>query len=399
MKKTMHEAMRLNTSENSCLLQFLKSIDVFADPPQWYIGSRKKHGTVLGGSRSLMIVIMSLCVLIYSAYLMFTSKKGSFIYYNVISTELESQNISYYTDFEVFFILSTTDKGFVDIDMSIVTFDLYQNEEDETTTISGTTNTTQYNGHQEKTKRVNFNFQACNTTEVKKTLNTTAKFGAIYCANKTLQNFSDYSLKIHSSDIMGNTHNSPVFKLSNACGSSCTAAQKTAYTAYIAKFNFINLFIKYNIPNPMNITYPVSTAVLTQSFFLPKLSQSNIFFKQYEINSDTSVFPYVPYEEVSFFMYDQTIDDFDPRSQSNTLQVNFLLSKAVYYITRKYDKIDTLLGNFIGVFNMFAVLGKIIALLFMKFEKEIYLFNNVVKNKIYCTDINEATEKFQKKKF
>lgn len=101
---------------------FLRRIDVFGDPLQWYIGNNKEYGSVIGGMRSFLIVIASITVLIYSAYLLLQQKR--FICVLLVNPESDSLNISYYNDFELFLIATTSDYKDTELDSDVVSITL-----------------------------------------------------------------------------------------------------------------------------------------------------------------------------------------------------------------------------------------------------------------------------------
>jgi hypothetical protein len=108
-------------------MKIIKALDIFAYPVEWYIGGSKKHGTAVGGLRSAGIILMSLSMLIYSAYLLFSNKKGSFIYYDIIYTNGTTMNITYYDDFEIFLTVLGSSKT-ANLDFNVVNMSLVQQQ-------------------------------------------------------------------------------------------------------------------------------------------------------------------------------------------------------------------------------------------------------------------------------
>ncbi len=85
----------------------MRHLDIYGEPLQWYIGNDKTYNTVVGGCRTFFVIGAALIFLGYSIYQLFTSREGSYVFYDIVFSEIQDENVYYYQDFEIFFFFQT----------------------------------------------------------------------------------------------------------------------------------------------------------------------------------------------------------------------------------------------------------------------------------------------------
>ena len=76
------------------------------------------------------------------------------------------------------------------------------------------------------------------------------------------------------------------------------------------------------------------------------------------------------------------------RSNSNTYYLEFVLSSKVSFLEREYEQLDSTLASFLGVFNALEVIGKVLTFVFDSFSKEFFIFNFVLKDRMFRNNKN-----------
>ena len=76
------------------------------------------------------------------------------------------------------------------------------------------------------------------------------------------------------------------------------------------------------------------------------------------------------------------------RSNSNTYYLEFVLSSKVSFLEREYEQLDSTLASFLGVFNALEVIGKVLTFVFDSFSKEFFIFNFILKDRMFRNNKN-----------
>ena len=98
----------------------MRHLDIYGEPLQWYIGNDKTYNTVVGGCRTFFVIGAALIFLGYSIYQLFTSREGSYVFYDIVFSEISDENVYYYKDFEIFFFFQTSGRQMMEMDTDIL---------------------------------------------------------------------------------------------------------------------------------------------------------------------------------------------------------------------------------------------------------------------------------------
>ena len=174
-----------------------------------------------------------------------------------------------------------------------------------------------------------------------------------------------------------------IFEFIQVCESEeCTNQENQKFKKVINSIRNLKIFIKSYIPNPLNINEPTQSQVLT--FTLTKSHKgTTLYFKNVKITTDSSLIPYlVGPKTKEFLQYDYSQDEYE-ETITDTYYLNFALSYKKTYLDRTYDKLDSSLANFLAVFNALEIGGKILTFFFASFSKEFFMFNFILRNRLY----------------
>ena len=105
-----------NQKKQNTYQYIMRHIDIYGEPLQWYIGNDKTYNTVVGGCRTFFVLSAALIFLGYSIYQLFTSREGSYVFYDIVFSEIEDENVYYYRDFEIFFFFQTSGHQMMEMD-------------------------------------------------------------------------------------------------------------------------------------------------------------------------------------------------------------------------------------------------------------------------------------------
>jgi len=164
----------------------------------------------------------------------------------------------------------------------------------------------------------------------------------------------------------------------------------------IESIQTVKIFIKTYIPDPNNIENPIQSQINTFTLS-PNHRGTTLYFKKYRIVTDNSIIPYIikpkEYNFVAFDYYEDNAEE----SLTDTFFLRFVLSNNNSYLFRSYEKLDTILANFIGVLNALEFVGRFLSIIFYSFYNEIYIYNYILKDKIYFNE--NCNNNNKKKKF
>jgi hypothetical protein len=168
---------------------------------------------------------------------------------------------------------------------------------------------------------------------------------------------------------------------------NCTAKENSDFINSYFQIIRIKIFIKYKILQPLNVEFPVQTAIQVITINLFNKIHS-VYLKLFEITTDQSIFPYMPIGVESFISIDYSLNPNDSLAVFDYGRKIFL-SENFSFMSRKYHKLDTLLWNFIGVLNALIITGEIFTFFFCKFENEFFIYNNLLKTRTKVTTLNK----------
>ena len=445
----------------------MRHLDIYGEPLQWYIGNDKTYNTVIGGCRTFFVVGAALIFLFYSIYQLFTSREGTYVFYDIVFSEIEDENIYYYQDFEIFFFFQTSRHQMMGMDSDILKAVIKQTKasDDSSSDSSELTlrnlknkrtlqnddpnnqgnmneNNQNQNGNQNQNQNENnenenenqnqnennenqnqnenenqnqngnqnqnqgnlndemnnldttndedviakYTFYECDNNYFSEQLgfsNTVSEgLSSTYCLNYSNLENENLNFTLSPLNPLGISSNPLTFSFEQNCQSSqCTAQENQQYKRIINQIKTLKVFIKTRITNPLNMDNPIQTQVNTFTLTKSHLG-STIYFKKYSVETDSSLIPYiVGPKKIEFLSFDYEKENTD--SDATSFYLNFALSNTKSYLTRNYEKLDNSLANFLAVFNALEIAGKILTFLFASFSNEIFIFNYILKDRLY----------------
>ena len=232
-----------------------------------------------------------------------------------------------------------------------------------------------------------YNFTECDNEYFTNELGFSATIGkglsTTYCFDYNLYKDTTINYTLSPISPLGESTNPMIFEFVQVCSSdNCTNEENNKFKKVINSIRNLKVFIKTYIPNPLSINEPIQSQVLT--FTLTKRHKgTTLYFKTTKISTDSSLIPYiVGPKNLEFLQYDYFEDDYE-ESITDTYFLNFALSYKKTYLDRTYDKLDTALANFMAIFNALEVVGKILTFFFASFSKEFFMFNYILRDRIY----------------
>ena len=178
------------------------------------------------------------------------------------------------------------------------------------------------------------------------------------------------------------------FQLVLLINSSCTYDEINDFQNIFNSIFEIKIFVKSYIPNPLNKENPEQKEI-TSLTLNSNYKGAIVYFKNYNISTQSSIIPYLfDKEKKNILAYDYYTEDYDnsdnkTSQNSNTYYLEFVLSNKVSFLDRDYEQINNILGDFIGVFNTLQGIGKFFTFLFDSFSKEFFIFNFIIKNRLF----------------
>ena len=120
----------------------MRHLDIYGEPLQWYIGNDKTYNTVVGGCRTFFVIGAALIFLGYSIYQLFTSREGSYVFYDIVFSEIQDENVYYYQDFEIFFFFQTSGRQMMQMDTDFLQAVIKQTKASDEDSSSSSTDST-----------------------------------------------------------------------------------------------------------------------------------------------------------------------------------------------------------------------------------------------------------------
>lgn len=399
--------------KENCWSSLMRKIDIFGDPVQWYIENNTHFGTIIGGYRSFTVIFICITFLIYSFVTLFTNRVGSFLYYDVILPNITDSNISYFDTLEIFFFVKGAKNNVVNIDPNLARAYLQQTfyftstnqSSNQILTQQGVANhelNSDENNNNEDldnneniiTQTIAYPFEVCDYDYYKETLKFSTEiqnklFNQIYCINRTKYENDQLNFVLSPSLLLGLKGHALEFQIKQICllSNNCTTADNITYSLLQAKMKELQIFIKGKIPNPLDINYPLSDSVSSIAISKP----TSIYFKNYEIATDSSIIPSISLKYHHFQSFEKTELNQEELSSSD-LKFTLLLSNTYSFIHRKYQKIDSLLGGFIAIFNILIGIGKFFTFLFCSFDNDFFIYNHTIGKRINYNGSDKITD-------
>ena len=213
-----------------------------------------------------------------------------------------------------------------------------------------------------------------------------------YCINKTIYGNNDMTFSLAQTSPLGETTNAVQFILMQTCsGESCTDDENTKFEETISSIKDVKVFIKTITPNPLKMKNPLQNEIITFTL-TNNFKGAMVYFKNYNMSTQSALIPYIfGKNKTHFLAYDYYTEDTDisytsstsSNSNNNTYFLEFVLSSKVSFLERKYEQLDSTLGNFIGVFEGLEVVGTILTFIFDSFSKEFFIFNFILKDRLF----------------
>ena len=514
----------------------MRHIDIYGEPLQWYIGNDKTYSTIVGGYRTFLVIGAALIFLFYSVYKLFTERECSYLFYDIVFSDIDETNLIYYKDFEIFFFFQTHGNHMMEMDKNIIRAVIKQTKASDDSSSSSSESEVRNLSSRKKIRNIqinenfnnnnnenfnnnnnenfnniyneNFNQNSQNSNNNNQNSNnsiqnsnnnlnnnnensqnsfnnnensnnnnnfdnnnnnqnsnnnnnnnsnnnensnnnnnnnnnqninneennsnnefsseipneiqmsssteddtTISKFifhecdnnyfsselgfssensqglSSTYCLNKSELTTSNLNFTLFPLNPLGKSSNPLVFTFEQNCLSqTCTNEENNKYKKVINQIKTVKIFIKSRISNPLNLNNPIQSQVNTFTLTKNHLG-STIYFKNNFITTDSSLIPYfIGAKKFNFLSFDYEKENSD--DDALNFYLNFALSNTQSYLIRNYDKLDDALANFIGVFNALEIIGKIFSFFFASFSNEIFIFNYVLKDRIFRIEKN-----------
>ena len=369
MKKKNEEEKHQTTYQ-----YIMRKIDIYGEPLQWYIGKNETYRTVAGGFKTFVVISISLLFLLYSFIQLIKNREGSFIMYDITYSELNDSEIFYFDDFEIFlFFKSKT--SIINVESKILSVYLAQINDEENSYIS------------------KYMFDQCDneyfvsqlgfSDYVKGNLENT------YCINKNLYQNEKISFTLSQISPLGKKINSLKLMFVINCKSSiCTNEEIEEFNQILSLIEDVKIFIKTKTPNPLELNNPIQNEIISITLN-GDYKGIVIYLKHFNMTTQSSIIPYFfGNKKESFLSYDYQDKFLRNSILIDSFYLEFRLSSKVSFLERNYQQLDTLLGNFMGVFNGFEFIGSVLTFIFDSFSKEIFIFNYVLRNRLFVKKKN-----------
>ena len=251
------------------------------------------------------------------------------------------------------------------------------------------------------TNLANYIFYECDANYFKKELHfsqrISEKFSQSYCLNKSQYN-SNINFTLSQVNPLGESNYELLFKFNQACNNEiCDTNKETNFQNMIESIQTVKIFIKTYVPDPNNLENPIQSQINTFTLS-PNHRGTTLYFKKYKIITDSSIIPYIVQpKEYAFIAFDYYEDNAE-EDLTDTFFLRFVLSQNNSYLFRTYDKLDTILANFIGVLNALEFVGRFLSMIFYSFYNEIYIYNYILRDKIFINGVYNNNNN-KKKKF
>ncbi len=350
----------------------IRKIDRFGQPLQWYIGKNETYQTVTGGIKTIAIISISLFFLLYSLINFFRKREGSFIMYDITYSELNDTNIDYFDDFEIFLFFKSSSTIVLNMDITLVQVYLAQ--------FNGEDNSIIFKYPLEECDNDYFVNNLGFSDFVKSNLEKT------YCINKDIYKDNKINFSLSQKSPLGKaTNNIKLVFMKNCDNYICSEEENNKFLQILSYIEEVRIFIKTLTPNPLNINNPLQNEVI--SFTLSSnIKGTIVYLKKYNITTQSSVIPYIfGSEKINFIAYDyhQEVYNLNSNNKDISYYLEFALSSKVSFLDRYYQQLDTVLANFIGIYDSLEIVTSFFTFIFDSFSKEFFIYNFILKDKLF----------------
>ncbi len=352
----------------------MRKIDIYGEPLQWYIGRNERYTTVAGGFKTFIVISISLLFLLYSFIKLIKDREGSFIMYDITYSELNDSEIFYFDDFEIFLFFKSKN-SIINVDSNLLHVDLVQINNEDNSYIS------------------KYSFEECDNDYFASQLGFSdyvkGNLEQTFCINKNEYQNKKISFTLSQTSPLGkNTKSLKLLLIRNCKSSVCTNEEIEAINQILSLIEDIKIFIKTKTPNPLLLKNPIQNEVISITL-TGDYKGIVIYLKHFNMTTESSIIPYIfGNKKESFISYDYQDKFLRNTNELNSFYLDFKLSSKVSFLERNYEKLDTTLGNFIGVFNSFEFIGSLLTFIFDSFSKEIFIFNYVLRNRLFVKKKN-----------
>ena len=350
----------------------IRKIDKFGQPLQWYIGKNETYQTVTGGIKTIVIISISLFFLLYSLIIFFRKREGSFIMYDITYSELNDTNIDYFDDFEIFLFFKTSSTMVLNMDIRDARIYLAQFNGEDNSIIS------------------KYPLEECNNDYFVNNLGFSdfvkSNLEKTYCINKDIYKDKKINFSLSQKSPLGKTTNTIKLIFTKNCDNDiCSEEENNKFLQIYSYIEEVRIFIKTLTPNPLNINNPLQNEVI--SFTLSSnIKGTIVYLKKYNITTQSSVIPHIfGSEKINFIAYDyhQEVYNLNNNNKDISYYLEFVLSSKVSYLDRYYQQLDTILANFIGIYDSLEIVTSFLTFIFESFSKEFFIYNFLLKDKLF----------------
>ena len=350
----------------------IRKIDKFGQPLQWYIGKNETYQTVTGGIKTIVIISISLFFLLYSLIIFFRKREGSFIMYDITYSELNDTNIDYFDDFEIFLFFKTSSTMILNMDIKDARIYLAQFNGEDNSIIS------------------KYPLEECNNDYFVNNLGFSdfvkSNLEKTYCINKDIYKDKKINFSLSQKSPLGKTTNTIKLIFTKNCDNDiCSEEENNKFLQIYSYIEEVRIFIKTLTPNPLNINNPLQNEVI--SFTLSSnIKGTIVYLKKYNITTQSSVIPHIfGSEKINFIAYDyhQEVYNLNNNNKDISYYLEFVLSSKVSYLDRYYQQLDTILANFIGIYDSLEIVTSFLTFIFESFSKEFFIYNFLLKDKLF----------------
>ena len=350
----------------------IRKIDKFGQPLQWYIGKNETYQTVTGGIKTIVIISISLFFLLYSLITFFREREGSFIMYDITYSELNDTNIDYFDDFEIFLFFKTSSTMILNMDIKDARIYLAQFNGEDNSIIS------------------KYPLEECNNDYFVNNLGFSdfvkSNLEKTYCINKDIYKDKKINFSLSQKSPLGKTTNTIKLIFTKNCDNDiCSEEENNKFLQIYSYIEEVRIFIKTLTPNPLNINNPLQNEVI--SFTLSSnIKGTIVYLKKYNITTQSSVIPHIfGSEKINFIAYDyhQEVYNLNNNNKDISYYLEFVLSSKVSYLDRYYQQLDTILANFIGIYDSLEIVTSFLTFIFESFSKEFFIYNFLLKDKLF----------------
>ena len=350
----------------------IRKIDKFGQPLQWYIGKNETYQTVTGGIKTIVIISISLFFLLYSLIIFFRKREGSFIMYDITYSELNDTNIDYFDDFEIFLFFKTSSTMVLNMDIRDARIYLAQFNGEDNSIIS------------------KYPLEECNNDYFVNNLGFSdfvkSNLEKTYCINKDIYKDKKINFSLSQKSPLGKTTNTIKLIFTKNCDNDiCSEEENNKFLQIYSYIEEVRIFIKTLTPNPLNINNPLQNEVI--SFTLSSnIKGTIVYLKKYNITTQSSVIPHIfGSEKINFIAYDyhQEVYNLNNNNKDISYYLEFVLSSKVSYLDRYYQQLDTILANFIGIYDSLEIVTSFLTFIFESFSKEFFIYNFILKDKLF----------------